>query len=161
MNEILLYAAVLIGAATPAIEVWIAVPLGVLAGLPWLPTVLVGFVGNFITLLPVIYAGEKIKAWVNRWQKQPLQDETGNPNKKENRQQKIFDRFGVPGLAFLGPFVIGVHIASAFAMASGANRRAVIFWFSVSIFVCAFISGLLADMGITSFTGNASLPFQD
>lgn len=164
MNEFLLYVAVFIGAATPAIEVWAAVPLSVLAGLPWLPTVLVGFTGNFVTLLPVIYAGEKIKVWVKHWRKKPLPeaaDDSDSPNVKESRKQKIFNRYGVPGLAILGPFLIGVHVASAFAMASGANRRAVIFWFSISIFVCAFLSGLLAEIGITNFSGDLSLPFQD
>ena len=164
MNEFLLYVAVFIAAATPAFEVWAAVPLGIVAGLPWIPVVLVGFVGNLITLLPVIYAGDKIKAWYRRWRKKPTADEVvdaDSPTAKETRKTRILERFGVPGLAILGPFLIGVHVASAFAMASGANRRAVIFWFSISIFVCAFLSGLLAEIGITNFSGDLSLPFQD
>lgn len=164
MSDFLLYAAVFIGAATPAIEVWAAVPLGVLAGLPWIPVVLVGFFGNLVTLLPVIYAGDKIKMWISRWRKKPSENEAVDPdlpNAKESRKRKIFERFGVPGLAFLGPFLIGVHVASAFAMASGANRRTVMYWFSLSIFVCAFLSGLLTELGIANFAGDASLPFQD
>lgn len=64
MGELAIYAAVFIGSALPLLEVWIAVPLGVIAGLPWLAAALVGFTGNFITLLPIIYATEKIKNWL-------------------------------------------------------------------------------------------------
>src|SRR5690625_6707267 len=69
MEELILYAGVFIGAAIPMLEVWVAVPLGVIAGLPWIPAALVGFAGNFVSLLPVIYAGEEVKHWVNRWTK--------------------------------------------------------------------------------------------
>ncbi|MBS3669994.1 small multi-drug export protein [Vreelandella boliviensis] len=158
MSEFMIYLSVFVGAATPALEVWIAVPLGVLAGLPWLPAALVGFLGNFITLLPVIYAGDKIKKWINSWKKPSLRTVNDNSNAKASRKQTILARFGVPGLAFLGPFLIGVHAASAFAIASGANRRSVIIWFSVSIFLCSIAFALLADLGLANFDGR-SLPF--
>lgn len=158
MSEFMIYLSVFVGAATPVLEVWIAVPLGVLAGLPWLPAALVGFLGNLITLLPVIYAGDKIKKWVSSWKKPSLRTVNDNSNAKESRKQTILARFGVPGLAFLGPFLIGVHAASAFAIASGANKRSVIIWFSVSILLCSVVFALLADMGLANFEGR-SLPF--
>src|SRR5690625_4344302 len=166
MNELLLYAAVFIGAAIPAFEVWAAVPLGVIAGLPWIPEVWIGFIVNLITSLPVVYDGDKMKAWSSSLRKKPSADEVNetddreSPNARKSRKRRIFERFGVPGLAFLGPFLIGVHIASAFAIASGASRQTVIIWFSISIFVCAFLSGLLAEMGVANFAGDATLPFQ-
>ncbi|MCP1726962.1 hypothetical protein J2T60_000927 [Natronospira proteinivora] len=159
MTELMLYLGVFIGSATPAFEVWVAVPLGVLAGLPWLAAALVGFVGNFITLLPVVYAGEKIRFWLNRWRKQPLMEGADGIDAKASRKQKILDCFGIPGLAFLGPFLIGVHAASAFAIASGASKRDVIIWFTVSILICSLFFAILAEIGAASFVEGRSLPF--
>ena len=54
MNDLLLYISVFVGAAIPVLEVWIAVPLGVIAWLPWFPAALAGFFGNLLSLLPII-----------------------------------------------------------------------------------------------------------
>lgn len=159
MNELMLYLGVFIGAATPVLEVWLAVPLGVLAGLPWLPAALVGFAGNFITLLPVIYAGEKIKSLIKRRRKQAPLEGVDDAAEKKSRKRVIFERFGLPGLAFLGPFLIGVHAASAFAIASGANRRDVVIWFATSILIYSLAFAILADLGLASFVEGRSLPF--
>ncbi|AXY43662.1 hypothetical protein GCM10011403_15330 [Pseudohongiella nitratireducens] len=159
MNELMLYLGVFIGAATPVLEVWLAVPLGVLAGLPWLPAALVGFAGNLITLLPVIYAGEKIKSWIKRWRKKAPSEGVDDVADEKSRKRVIFERFGVPGLAFLGPFLIGVHAASAFAIASGANRRNVVIWFSASILICSLVFAILANLGLASFVEGRALPF--
>ncbi|WP_081694709.1 small multi-drug export protein [Halomonas huangheensis] len=158
MNQLMLYSAVFIGSATPVLEVWLAVPLGVLAGLPWLPTALVGFLGNFITLLPVIYAGDKINLWIKRWYKKPPTEGIKNSTMEKSRKRVIFDRLGLPGLAFLGPFLIGVHAASAFAIASGSNKRDIVFWFSASILIFSIVFAILADMGLASFVEERSLP---
>jgi len=227
MEELILYAGVFIGAAIPMLEVWVAVPLGVIAGLPWIPAALVGFAGNFVSLLPVIYAGEKVKHWVNRWTKRsdsgkvssssepdgakpdgadpvsvssssepgdpvkaeqvgPVQDgqesgrsepdklepEWGGPERsepdtlkterpesgKKSRSHRIMERFGVPGLALLGPFVIGIHAATAFAMAMGVDKRDVLFWFSLSLLLCSLLFGLLASLGFTQMTDGHQLP---
>src|SRR5690625_2744135 len=134
MNELLLYAAVFIGAAIPAFEVWAAVPLGVIAGLPWLPVVGVGCIGNLITILPVVYAGDKMKAWMSRLRKKPSADEVNetddreSPNARKSRRRRIFERFGVPGLATLGPFRIGVHSGAGLGRAPGGSRQKVIIW---------------------------------
>src|SRR5690625_7836758 len=103
MNELLSYAAVFIGAAIPAFEVWAAVPLGVIAGLPWLPVVGVGFIGNLITILPVVYAGDKMKAGRSRVRKKPSAEEVNesdareSPRARKARKRRIYHRAGAAG----------------------------------------------------------------
>jgi len=158
MNELILYTGVFVGAAIPVLEVWIAVPLGVVAGLPWIPAAIVGFLGNLLSLLPIIYASEKVKIFIGRWRKEPENIQRSGKNKND-RKYKILEKFGVPGLAFLGPFLIGVHAAAAFAIAMGANRRTVMFWFTFSLLSCSVLFGLLASLGFTQIEEGKQLPF--
>ncbi|MBY6193740.1 small multi-drug export protein [Marinobacter hydrocarbonoclasticus] len=160
MNEFMLYLSVFVGAAIPVLEVWIAVPLGVIAGLPWFPAAIAGFVGNLVSLLPVIYASEKVSAFVHRWLKRskPTENEEAQPLKTD-RKHRILEKFGVPGLAFLGPFLIGVHAAAAFAIGIGAARKNVLGWFTLSLLVCSLLFGFLAGLGITELSEDKQLPF--
>ena len=160
MNELMLYVSVFVGAAIPVLEVWIAVPLGVVAGLPWFPAAMVGFIGNLVSLLPNIYASEKVTAFVRRWLKKSETDDIAEsvPERKD-RKHRILEKFGVPGLAFLGPFLIGVHAAAAFAMAMGATKRSVLFWFTLSLIFCSLLFGFLAGIGITEVSDGKQLPF--
>ena len=159
MDELALYVGVFLGAAVPFLEVWIAVPLGVIAGLPWVPAAIVGFVGNFVSLLPIIYATEKLKKLGGRWLKRPPKKEENLGSYKRDRKQKIMSKFGIPGLAFLGPFLIGVHAAASFSIAMGASRNKVLFWFTVSLLLCSFVFGYLASVGYTEVTDGKQLPF--
>lgn len=158
MTDFILYISVFIGAAIPVLEVWIAVPLGVMAGLPWFPAAMVGFLGNFLSLLPIIYASRKIKDWLNKLRKN-RRSEGRKTDEKPGRKHKIFERLGVPGLAFLGPFLIGVHAAAAFAITMGASKRNVLFWFVCSLLFCSILFGFLASMGVTEFAEGRELPF--
>lgn len=157
MNDVLLYVSVFIGAAIPVLEVWIAVPLGVIAGLPWFPAALTGFFGNLLSLLPIIYASEKVKLLIQRWRRQP-EKEQSSPD-ANGRKHLIMEKLGVPGLAFLGPFLIGIHAAGAFAIAMGASRKVVLFWFSLSLLICSLLFGYLASLGITQIGEGKQLPF--
>lgn len=158
MTDFILYISVFIGAAIPVLEVWIAVPLGVMAGLPWFPAAIAGFLGNFLSLLPIIYASRKIKDWLNKFRKQ-RRSEALEVEDKPGRKHKIVEKFGVPGLAFLGPFLIGVHAAAAFAITMGASKRNVLFWFGFSLLVCSLLFGFLASVGVTEFAEGRELPF--
>jgi len=162
MSELILYISVFIGAAIPVLEVWIAVPLGVIAGLPWFPAAVVGFTGNLLSLLPIIYASEIVSMYVRRWKKDTTLDTVvKSDSERQRRKHRILDKFGVPGLALLGPFLIGVHAAAAFAMAMGATKRSVFFWFTLSLIVCSLLFGFLASLGFTELTADKQLPFSD
>lgn len=157
MNDLLLYISVFVGAAIPVLEVWIAVSLGVIAGLPWFPAALAGFFGNLLSLLPIIYASEKVKLFMKRWRNKPETEQVAHDI--TDRKHVIMEKFGVPGLAFLGPFLIGIHAAGAFAIAMGANRKVVMFWFTLSLLVCSLLFGFLASLGITQIGEEKQLPF--
>jgi len=160
LEELLLYLAVFLGSAIPWLEVWIAVPAGVLLGLPVIPAAFTGFLGNVATLLPVVYGGDMIRSRLTQMRKNPEAPQNSKSDEsKKSRKQKIIEDYGLPGLAFSGPFLIGVHAAAAFAIAAGAQKKHILIWFSISIAVCSLFFAVLADLGMTNIAPEESLPF--
>lgn len=140
------YVLVFIGAAIPWIEVLAVVPLGIIWGLSPAIVMITAFIGNMVTLIPVVIAFDRLKLWyVRRRQKQD------KPSKKSARAVKLFQKYGVIGLAFLGPILLGTHIAAFIGMAMGARRQNMILWMGISIAIWVFAVGLLTSLGFNLF----------
>lgn len=140
------YVLVFIGAAIPWIEVLAVVPLGIIWGLSPAIVMITAFIGNMVTLIPVVIAFDRLKLWyVRRRQKQD------KPSKKSVRAVKLFQKYGVIGLAFLGPILLGTHIAAFIGMAMGARRQNMILWMGISIAIWVFAVGLLTSIGFNLF----------
>lgn len=79
---------------------------------------------------------------------QPLTRMEKEKNKTRERAYNIFVKYGLPGLAFLGPLFIGTEIAAAFAMIFKAPRKNVL----ISITIClAFWTILFAAASYYGF----------
>lgn len=154
MSELVVYLLVLGTAATPWIEVLLVVPAGVLGGLPLVPTVVVATVGNVATLVPVVLAGGRLRSRFLRRRGR----ESDAPSGRGSRARLLLDRYGVPGLAALGPLLTGAHLAAAVAMAAGAERRRALVWFPAGVAVWAIIAGVLAALGVDVFFDVGSAP---
>jgi hypothetical protein len=113
MRLTLAYLMVFAAAATPWLEVLLVVPAALVAGLPPVPVVLVAAVGNIATLVPVVYAGE----WV-RSRLAARRGEGADGHRQGGRARRVMDRYGLPGLAALGP-LLGIHVAALVATAAG------------------------------------------
>lgn len=146
--EVMLYKyfLVFIGAAIPWIEVLAVVPLGIIWGLSPAIVMITAFIGNMATLIPVVIAFEKLKLWYVRHRQKK-----GKPSKKSVRAVKLFQKYGVIGLALLGPILLGTHIAAFIGMAMGARRQAMILWMAISIAIWVFAVGLLTSLGFNLF----------
>lgn len=155
MTDLSLFLSVLVASALPMLEVWLAVPAGIIAGLAFIPAVIAGFIGNSLTVLPLIIGGDKFRAWLASKRKKPSKsaEKISSP-----RTKWIIEKFGVPGLAFIGPFLIGSHIAALAAVALGVSRTVITIWFLASLAICSVIFGALAVLGVTSFIQPATLP---
>lgn len=162
MRTLLAYLTVLAAAATPWLEVLFVVPAGVVAGLPALPVVVVASVGNIATLVPVVLLGDRIRARWRRRRVGPSGDGEGHDDGfREGRLQRarqLLERFGLPGLAVLGPLLTGVHVAGLAALATGADRRRVLWWLSLGVAVWSMVLGVLAELGIEALFDRDQLP---
>lgn len=140
------YALIFLGAAIPWLEVLVVVPLGIIWGLSPILVMIVGFVGNMITVIPVILMFDKLKGWFTRRRKKKEQS--------SNRSAKaagLFQKYGVIGSALLGPILTGTHIAAFIGMSMGATKKGMINWMSISIAAWVLVVGIMTVLGSSFF----------
>jgi uncharacterized membrane protein len=157
------YLTVFLAAATPWLEVLLVVPAGIVAGLPPLPTTLVATAGNLVTLAPLVLAGDRLR---ERWRRrrQQTRPETGigtdeHPASGRGvRARRLFDRYGLPGVAALGPLLTGVHVAALVALAGGSDRHRTLAWLSGGVVVWAVITAVATVAGVGTLIDREALP---
>lgn len=140
------YALVFLGAAIPWLEVLVVVPLGIVWGLSPIIVMLVGFIGNMITVIPVILMFDKLKAWYVRRRKKQ-----GKSSNRSVRAVHLFQKYGVIGSALLGPILTGTHIAAFIGMSMGATKKGMINWMSISIAGWVLAAGIITAFGFDFF----------
>lgn len=145
---ILEYILVFLGAAIPWFEIALVIPLGIVWGLSPFWVMLLAFVGNMVTVLALIVGFDRFKDWYNK-----RQEAKGKPqNKKSERAKRIWSKYGLPGLAMLGPILIGTHIAAFIGMTLGATKKNTTIWLTISIAVWTLAFGILTALGFDFFT---------
>jgi membrane protein YqaA with SNARE-associated domain len=109
---------VFIAGAIPWFEAIAVVPAGILFGLDPLWVVLAAIAGNALTIFVFAYFGASIRGWVSR-----RRLAKGKPPelKRFEKAQQAFDRYGIYGLAALGPILVGTQFAAAIAVAVGVK----------------------------------------
>lgn len=115
---------IFIGGAIPWFEAIAVVPAGILFGLDPLLVVLSAVLGNTLTIFVFAYGGAKIRdLFVGRALKKPARSQKAKAksSRKSQRAQQAFDKYGIFGLATLGPIIIGTQFAAAIAVAAGVK----------------------------------------
>ena len=153
---LLAWVVVFLAAATPWLEVLFVVPAAIIAGLPAPTVVVVAAAGNVATLVPLVFGLERMRAWWRRRRGTPAAP--GEGSARGERARRVFDRYGLPGLAVLGPLVTGVHVAALAAIAVGAPRRATAVWLSGGVAVWAVLTGALTVFGVELLFEPEQLP---
>lgn len=143
------YLLVFLGGAIPWLEIALVVPLGIVSGLSPVGVMIAAFSGNLLTVLFVIFGFQKVKQWVDNRRKKKEQVSS----KKEERAKRIWNKYGMPGIALLGPFLIGSHVAVFIGLLLGAKKMTATFWMTVSIALWTILLGVLTAMGFDFFIG--------
>lgn len=83
----------------------------------------------------------------------PIAEETDDSfsTRRGARAQRLWQRYGLPGVALLAPLVTGVHLAAAVALVAGATRRAVFIWFTASIVLWTIGVTVISILGVEGF----------
>ncbi len=139
------YLVVFILAATPFFEVVGVIPLGVAAGLSAFPVTIIAFSGNILTIWLVILMMDHVKAWL---QKRNEKKGKAASEKRGKRASSIWNRYGLPGLALVSPFLIGSHLGAILAMGFGGTRKQITFWMTFSVLAWAVVMGTASYYGI-------------
>jgi len=109
---------VFLAGAIPWFEAIGVVPLGILVGLNPALTVVFAVTGNAITIFLFAYAAGAIRARLLA-RRQAKNKEGESP--RLIKAQQSFDRWGIYGLALMGPLVIGTQFAALVAVAAGVK----------------------------------------
>ena len=156
------YVLVFVLAAIPLFELVAVIPLAVIGGLSPLPTALLAFLGNALTVVLLIVFVDYVKKWINKRKQKRGQDvmqenaaeeydEAMEESKKGKRARALFDKYGLPGLTIIGPFFVGSHISAFMGMSFGSNRKAVMSWMMISLALWTVIMTAAAGSGVSYF----------
>lgn len=148
MGNLWEYIVVFLLAATPWFEIAAVIPLGIVRGLQPIIVVILSFIGNLSTIILVVYLFEKIKDFIVR-KKGIVKENT----KRQERAKRIWNKYGLPGLAILGPVLIGTHIAAFIGMSLGATKRWTLLWMTISLVIWSVVFGVGAYYGVGVFKG--------
>ena len=146
MEEILvMMLAVFLMAATPLLEVWIAIPAGIAMGLDPVLTALMAGLGNFIPLIFIAIGFERFRLWF----------ESRCKDREERvgfkRFKRLWELYGLPVAALAAPATIGTHLALLMIMSLGADARRSLLWMGLSIGLWTLIVTPLAVIGVDMF----------
>ena len=109
---------VFLAGAIPWFEAIGVVPAGILFGLDPIAVVIAAVFGNTITIFVFAYGGAKIRNWLlNRKSKTA----TERSNRRFEKAQAAFDKYGIFGMGLLGPVLIGTQFAATISVAAGVK----------------------------------------
>jgi membrane protein YqaA with SNARE-associated domain len=120
-----------------------AVIAGILFGLDPVLTVLFAVLGNSITIVIFAYGANAIRNWIVKKREKKGQ-EPESP--RLAKALKAFDRYGIYGLALLGPALIGTQFAALGAVAAGVKplKASLVTIIGMVIWIIAFAWVLVA-----------------
>ena len=141
------YFGIFLAGAIPWFEAIGVVPVGILFGLDPALTVVAASVGNIITIAVFAYGGDRIRSWfIERRRKKGIEPKAG----RYEKAQKAFDKYGIYGMAALGPVLIGTQFAAAASVAAGVKPFKVTLLISAAMVLWAVgIAWGMTALGIT------------
>ena len=141
------YFGIFLMGAIPWFEAIGVVPVGIIFGFDPVLTVIAASVGNIITIALFAYAGDRIRNWViDRRRKKGIEPKAGRYEKAQN----AFDKYGIFGMAALGPILIGTQFAAAASVAAGVKPFKVTLLISIAMVLWAIgIAWGMTALGIT------------
>jgi uncharacterized protein (DUF2062 family) len=133
---------VFIAGAIPWMEAIAVVPAGILVGLNPVAT-LIAVVGNSITIVLFAYFASNIR---ERLIKRRVNQGKSAELPKLEKALKAFDKYGVYGLAALGPILIGTQFAAAAAVTAGVKplRASILIITSLTVWAVAIAIAMVA-----------------
>jgi hypothetical protein len=129
-------------AAFGALSLWVGIPTGLVLGLPPVLSGVTATVGALLGATLVTLAGERLQRWVYNWRWFA---------KRRERLERLWNRYGLIGVAFQSPVFAGTLLSALVALGLGAPPRRLLFWIGVSlVFWGAVLTGAVV-LGFSLF----------
>lgn len=142
----LTYIIIFLLAAIPFFEIMAIIPIAIIGGLPVIPVMLVAFLGNLFTIILLILFLDKFREWRRKRKGKEQED-----SKRHKRARALWDKYGLPGLAFIGPFFVGSHLSALLALTFGGTKAKTLSLMTASLLTWTIVLGLAAYFGFDYF----------
>lgn len=125
-----------------AVELWVAIPAGFAMKLPPSVTAITAASGAMLGSLIILNPGERIR---NRLLKRVTDED-----KRSKYMHRISALYGVAGLGFLAPILIGAPLGTVLGIAMGLPTNRIFFWMCLGIIVCSMGLTMVTEFGLKS-----------
>lgn len=129
----------------PFLEAFVAVPIGILLNLPFIPVIIIGATGNWLSVMAVIVSSTYIRTKFSKGRELNANHFITRRLQKANT---YFNKYGVPGISLLGPVIGTNHIVALACLIGNANTKKIVLWQSISIVIWAIGTGVLLFYGV-------------
>ena len=133
--------AIFIAGAIPWLEAIGVIPLGILFGLNPFWTITLAFSGNAITTFAFAYSSQAVMSRMKRRGKAE--------SKGMARARRVFSRYGIWGMAFVGPLMIGSQIAAALSVVLGVSAFKSAMVINTGMVLVGTIIGVLTALAVS------------
>ena len=141
MNQLL---KLLSTAAAGALDVWVGIIAGVALGLSPTLSGAVSIASAGVGVKLVVVAGERLQHLVYRSRRLA---------KRRERIERVWKRYGIPGVALQAPLLTGPLLATVLALGLGAPPRTLLYWMLASIVLWGVVLTGAAALGLSVFSG--------
>lgn len=128
--------------AASAVELWLAIPLGLVMGVNPLIITIISSAGAIMAAIVVTILGENLRTRLLKWK---YGDES---DLQETRLYKVWNKYGVIGLGLLSPLIFGAPLGAAVGIGLGAQKNSLILWMSMGIILWSAGLTVAGSMGI-------------
>jgi membrane protein YqaA with SNARE-associated domain len=131
-------------AAVGAIDVWVGIVGGLALGLSPVLSGVASIAGGLVGAVLTVVAGERLQRWIyaRPWL-----------SKHRKRVERLWNRYGVVGVALQAPILTGAPLATLIALGLGAPPKRLLLWMSVSVVLWGVVISGAAVLGFSLFDG--------
>jgi uncharacterized membrane protein len=128
--------------AVGAIDVWVGIPTGLALGLSPILSGATSVAGGLVGVAFIGIGGERLQRWAY-----------GRPwlSKRRKRVERLWNRYGIWGVALQAPIFTGVPLGTLIALGLGAPAKRLLFWMSVSVVLWGVVLTGAAVLGFSLF----------
>jgi len=155
------YALVFILAAVPWFEILIVIPPAIAMGLDPFIVSFLAFTGNMATVLLLIFAHQALHTLWKKFRVNKDSPEKAHvPSKRRKKAISLWNNYGLPGVAMMGPLILGTHFAALIALSLGSEKYPVVFWMMISLFIWTILITVASYHGIESLRWMLDIAYQ-
>jgi len=130
---------------TGLLGVWKAIPVGLALGCNAITIMLMTTAGALVAIVIIYFLGSKVKAWILKRLKK------GKSEKKKGRLNRLFDKYGIPGMGILGTLLLGPNMTMAMGMIIVKNEKALLLWTALGIIIWTVALTLVGTYSVELF----------